>query len=364
MAEALCDICYQVFSLDRFWFSTCGHGFCETCTTSLEKTRTCPSCREPRKKANIHKIYFTLPEEQENAIDVQSQSQTLARSMTNIHPSSTLSSVDRVVEGLKKFSGKLGVDAETASNLLGVAKDMEERLRPIFFQFQLERDEKRTLQEKVNLWQHRVTQVEASEVEVAKLKKELERAKRANQGMAAENCRLTKRLEAEVTESEKLRKDVIDERRLNKERDGLVQQLERELENAGKLAGLTNKKLKVLARSSNRTPVANSADNSLIVEPAVLECSSSVSLHGNDHDQLHKGHSMKWESFLKTMTKQGFAYDHNSSGSSVCFVPLDSTKRSIAFHKPHPDNIIGPVLLKEFNKKFRKYYGRDLVNFQ
>ncbi|KAJ4493318.1 hypothetical protein C8R41DRAFT_326058 [Lentinula lateritia] len=340
MAEALCDICYQVFSLDRFWFSTCGHGFCETCTTSLEKTRTCPSCREPRKKANIHKIYFTLPEEQENAIDVQSQSQTLARSMTNIHPSSTLSSVDRVVEGLKKFSGKLGVDAETASNLLGVAKDMEERLRPIFFQFQLERDEKRTLQEKVNLWQHRVTQVEASEVEVAKLKKELERAKRANQGMAAENCRLTKRLEAEVTESEKLRKDVIDERRLNKERDGLVQQLERELENAGKLAGLTNKKLKVLARSSNRTPVANSADNSLI------------------------GHSMKWESFLKTMTKQGFAYDHNSSGSSVCFVPLDSTKRSIAFHKPHPDNIIGPVLLKEFNKKFRKYYGRDLVNFQ
>lgn len=194
---------------------------------------------------------------------------------------------------------------------------MEERLRPIFFQFQLERDEKRTLQEKVNLWQHRVTQVEASEVEVAKLKKELERAKRANQGMAAENCRLTKRLEAEVTESEKLRKDVIDERRLNKERDGLVQQLERELENAGKLvrhkrsrfsrsliseqAGLTNKKLKVLARSSNRTPVANSADNSLIVEPAVLECSSSVSLHGNDHDQLHKGHSMKWESFLKVV---------------------------------------------------------------
>ncbi|KAJ3869854.1 hypothetical protein EV359DRAFT_59466 [Lentinula novae-zelandiae] len=261
MAEALCDICYQVFSLDGFWFSTCG-----------------------RKKANIHKIYFTLPEEQENAINVQSQSQTLARSMTNIHPSSTLSSVDKVVEGLKKFSGKLGVDAETASKLLGVAKDMEERLRPIFFQLQLERDEKRTLQEKV-----------------ARLKKELERAKRANQGMAAENCRLTKRLEAEVTESEKLRKDVIDERRLNKERDGLVQQLERELENAGKLAGLTNKKLKVLARSSNRMPVANSADDSLIVEPAVLECSSSVSLHGNDHDQLHKGHSMKWESFLKVV---------------------------------------------------------------
>ncbi|KAH7880062.1 uncharacterized protein C8R40DRAFT_1084234 [Lentinula edodes] len=292
MAEALCDICYQVFSLDGFWFSTCGHGFCETCTTSLDKTRTCPTCREPRKKANIHKIYFTLPEEQENAIDVQSQAQALARSMANIHSSSTSSSIDRVVDGLKKFSGRLEVDAETASKLLGVAKDMKDRLQPIFFQLQLERDEKRNLQQKVNLWQHRVTQVEASEVEVARLKKELENAKRAKLGMVAENCRLTKRLEAEVTESEKLRKDVIDERRLTKERDELVQQLERELENAGKQAGLTNKKLKVLARSSNRMPAANSADDSLIVEPAVLECSSSVPPYGNDLDQQGSFHEM------------------------------------------------------------------------
>ncbi|KAJ3809068.1 hypothetical protein F5876DRAFT_66780 [Lentinula aff. lateritia] len=304
MAEALCDICYQVFALDSFWFSTCGHGFCETCTTSLDKTRTCPSCRQPRKKANIHKVYFTLPEEQESAIDVRSQTEALARSMINIHSSSTLSSVDRAVDGLKKLSGLLKVDAETASKLLGVAKDMEERLRPIFFQLQLERDEKYTLQEKVNLWQHRITQVEASEVEVARLKKELERAKRATQAIVAENCRLTKQLEAEVTESEKLRKDVIDERRLTKERDELVQQLERELEDAGKQACLANKKLKVLPRSSNRIPVADIADDSLIVESAVLNVSSTVPLHGNDLDQRHKGHSMKsmkWETFLKVV---------------------------------------------------------------
>ncbi|KAJ4475574.1 hypothetical protein J3R30DRAFT_3500665 [Lentinula aciculospora] len=344
MAKLLCEICYQARSLDNFLFSTCGHGFCTSCTTSLDKSRTCPSCRKPRKKADVHKLYFTLPEQ--DVIDVHSEAQSLIHSMTNIHTESTLSLTDKVTNGLKEAAKKSKMDADTASKLLEVAKNMEDNLRPIFFRLQLERDEKRALQEKVNLWQPRVIQVEALKAEVARSKQELESVIRANQRTIAKNNQLASQLEADRVEIEKLRKDVIDERRLYKERDELVQQLKRDLEYSRKQAVFLNKKLKVLAQSSssNRISAGNTADDTLIVKPAVL------------------GPSMKWETLVKAMVKQGFTVEHNHSGPSVRFDPPDPTKRSITFQKPHPDTTINPILLKEFNKKFRKYCGRDLFD--
>ncbi|KAF9058556.1 hypothetical protein BDP27DRAFT_1343361, partial [Rhodocollybia butyracea] len=167
--------------------------------------------------------------------------------------------------------GKLEADTEVASQLLEVARNMEERLIPIFFRMQLEQDEKRALQDKVNLWQPRIQQVEASTAEVAQLKRELEKAKRANETITRESGRLSAGLE---TELEGLRDQLLAERAISKEKDKLVEQLVLEQENLKKERKLAKLKLKALAQSSSsslRRLPSNGADDSLMVEPAARD---------------------------------------------------------------------------------------------
>ncbi|KAJ3891066.1 hypothetical protein GG344DRAFT_77269 [Lentinula edodes] len=76
-------------------------------------------------------------------------------------------------------------------------------------------------------------------------------------------------------------------------------------------------------------------------------------------DETQGKAGMKWDIFVKVLTDVGFKYVPSTAGSSVRFDPPSSKDRSISFHKPHPDSTIGPVLLKEFSKKLRRYYGWD-----
>ncbi|KAJ3766987.1 hypothetical protein FB446DRAFT_775815 [Lentinula raphanica] len=265
MAELLCEICYQVLSLENFWFSTCGHGYCGTCTASLKKSRTCPSCRKPRKKSDLHKIYFALPEQHEDAFGTISQSQIRATGNKNL--CATSSSLGDAIKGLKRLTGTMA-DGELAQKLHEVEKDLEQGFQVISYQLRLEQDEKRALQEKVNLWARRVAQTDKVDAQSKQLKEQLDKAIRANQTAITTNKELTRRLATEQNEIEQLRKDVIDERRWTKEREEQIHQLEQELEATKKQAKLTKKKLKHLARDSpNSAP--DSVDDTLIVDPAV-----------------------------------------------------------------------------------------------
>ncbi|EMD37569.1 hypothetical protein CERSUDRAFT_114203 [Gelatoporia subvermispora B] len=72
--------------------------------------------------------------------------------------------------------------------------------------------------------------------------------------------------------------------------------------------------------------------------------------------------SMRWDNFVKVMEGMGFKYDPSTAGSSVRFDPPDSRDVPITFHKrkrSHPDPTIHPVMLKEFRKKLKRYYGWD-----
>ncbi|KAG1731502.1 uncharacterized protein EDB91DRAFT_1058741 [Suillus paluster] len=73
--------------------------------------------------------------------------------------------------------------------------------------------------------------------------------------------------------------------------------------------------------------------------------------------------AMKWENFLKVMRDMGFEYDPSTAGSSVRFDPPNTGDRSITFHKPHPDPTLYPVMLKEFGKKLKDYYGWEEEDF-
>ncbi|KIK59184.1 hypothetical protein GYMLUDRAFT_685752 [Collybiopsis luxurians FD-317 M1] len=245
MVDFHCDICHENFPLDAFFFSTCGHGFCGTCTRSLGKYKQCPSCRQPRYKSQLHKLFITPAE---TAVDVERQAQSLMKLMTNLRPNSEYSSAQEVADGMKNMTGKLKNTNEAVANkLLSVAKDMQDRLLPIYFVMQLEHDEKRALRNKVDLWQPKITQVKASTAEVAKLTKELEKARRLQNQMLAQ-------LEKEWAENKKLRKDVVDERRRRKEMEVLVLELIEENENAAKRAKTAREVLRAFSKgsSSNR----------------------------------------------------------------------------------------------------------------
>ncbi|OCH91443.1 hypothetical protein OBBRIDRAFT_753183 [Obba rivulosa] len=69
--------------------------------------------------------------------------------------------------------------------------------------------------------------------------------------------------------------------------------------------------------------------------------------------------SMRWENFVKVMEGMGFKYDPSTAGSSVRFDPPDTRDIPITFHKPHPDSTIHPVMLKDFRKRLKRYYGWD-----
>ncbi|KAI0793177.1 hypothetical protein C8Q75DRAFT_547778 [Abortiporus biennis] len=83
----------------------------------------------------------------------------------------------------------------------------------------------------------------------------------------------------------------------------------------------------------------------------------------NTAEDEKKGAPMKWENFLKVMREMGFKYDPSTAGSSVRFDPPDPRDLPITFHKPHPDPTLYPVMLKNFGKRLKKYYGWSEEDF-
>ncbi|KIK59183.1 hypothetical protein GYMLUDRAFT_74700 [Collybiopsis luxurians FD-317 M1] len=121
---------------------------------------------------------------------------------------------------------------------------MQDRLLPIYSVMQLEQDEKRALQDKVDRWQSKISEVRASAAEVKKLTEELEKAERVE-------SQLSDQLEAEREENRKLRKDAVDQRRITKEMEAMVLRLLREKEDAAKRAKASREVLRALSKGSS-----------------------------------------------------------------------------------------------------------------
>ncbi|KIK59182.1 hypothetical protein GYMLUDRAFT_685774 [Collybiopsis luxurians FD-317 M1] len=109
MVNFLCDVCHENFPSDTFLFSPCGHGFCAACTRSLETHKQCPSCRKPRNKSQLHKLFITPAEE--SVVDIELQAQPLMKLMSNLRPNSEYSSAQEVAFRMKNLIRKLKNEA-------------------------------------------------------------------------------------------------------------------------------------------------------------------------------------------------------------------------------------------------------------
>ncbi|KAF8858232.1 hypothetical protein BDZ45DRAFT_786060 [Acephala macrosclerotiorum] len=111
-------------------------------------------------------------------------------------------------------------------------------------------------------------------------------------------------------------------------------------------------------------PAANQLDPTpkVPVKKSALEIFTSLFPNRNGGSK-----SVLWDSFVDAMAKVGFM-SRRSGGSAVTFEPSGGSKwygqGSIAFHRPHPDSKIDPVMLHSIGKRMKKWFGWGKETFE
>ncbi|KIK62926.1 hypothetical protein GYMLUDRAFT_242014 [Collybiopsis luxurians FD-317 M1] len=78
-------------------------------------------------------------------------------------------------------------------------------------------------------------------------------------------------------------------------------------------------------------------------------------------DAPKKG-QVRWEDFEKAMKRVGFDVVQ-TAGSSVRFDPPAKMARPISFHRPHPDSLLNPVMIKWIGSRLNRCYGWTTATF-
>ncbi|KAF7337056.1 hypothetical protein MVEN_02142800 [Mycena venus] len=76
---------------------------------------------------------------------------------------------------------------------------------------------------------------------------------------------------------------------------------------------------------------------------------------------LKKG-QIRWDVFEKAMKRVGFSVCQ-TAGSSVRFDPPAKNARPITFHRPHPDSLLTPLLIKWIGARLNRNYGWTISTF-
>ena len=71
--------------------------------------------------------------------------------------------------------------------------------------------------------------------------------------------------------------------------------------------------------------------------------------------------SVDWDAFVQSMDKAGF-FAKNGGGSIVTFERV-SGEGKIAFHRPHPEPKIDPVMLQSMGRRMNKWFGWTRESF-
>ncbi|KIY46473.1 hypothetical protein FISHEDRAFT_75599 [Fistulina hepatica ATCC 64428] len=83
----------------------------------------------------------------------------------------------------------------------------------------------------------------------------------------------------------------------------------------------------------------------------------------NDESVDQKKGQVRWGDFEKAMRRVGFDVVQ-TTGSSVRFDPPAKTARPISFHRPHPDSILDPHMIKWVGARLNRCYGWTTATFE
>ncbi|KAJ7494392.1 hypothetical protein B0H11DRAFT_2004453 [Mycena galericulata] len=258
-----CDVCFESYTLDLFRFlPACGHGLCIVCTEKTHEKRNCAICRHPKGFQEPVQIYLTFAVESTPADKARSVIDNLAR----IGPESIPMSVQKAGRKIRHVVRDVNLEEGVARELLEAAKNLDERVFPLFMELDLANDKVATLTAKVdNLRQ----QLKAADDQISQLRRALTESRgetwaalataEKNKGVAlterAENARLSRAVQRQLTESSAKEEENTLLRSKLTRRDNRISLLER--------------KLKVLSRTVKQPhpkPDANDPDESLQID--------------------------------------------------------------------------------------------------
>ncbi|KAJ7611718.1 hypothetical protein FB45DRAFT_315057 [Roridomyces roridus] len=257
-----CDVCFEAYSLEMFRFlPSCGHGLCIVCSEKTQQKRNCAICRHPKGPQEPIQIYLTLA-------DPVDKAHSVVDSLARIGPDSLPISVQKAGRKIRKVVRDVEPEDDVMKELLAAAKNLDERVFPLFMDLDLANDKIANLTCEIDTLRAQLKAAEAKDDDIKQLQSSLADSRaetrahlataEKNKGVAlkerAENAKLGRAVTRHLSElSEKQEENAVLRAKLTR-RDTRISLLE--------------KKLKVVSRTKQplKGDKSNDPDESLQVE--------------------------------------------------------------------------------------------------
>ncbi|KAJ7932685.1 hypothetical protein B0H13DRAFT_767418 [Mycena leptocephala] len=186
-----CDVCFEAYSLDMFRFlPICGHGLCIVCSEQTLTKPNCVICRQPKRSLEPVQIFLTFAE-----TSPSDKAHSVVENLNRIGPDSMPISVQKAGRKIRHVLRDIEPEDEVAvspesntatqllsaepaqQELLDAAKNLDERIYPLFLELDLANDTIATLNVEIQELRRQLKVAAFQEAEMKQLRRSLTEAK-------------------------------------------------------------------------------------------------------------------------------------------------------------------------------------------
>ncbi|KAJ6606171.1 hypothetical protein DFH09DRAFT_1269233 [Mycena vulgaris] len=265
-AKVRCDVCFESYGLDMFRFlPACGHGLCIACSQKTHSKPKCAICRHPKGFQEPIQIFLTFA-----ASNPADKAHAVVENLARIGAESMPISVQKAGRKIRHAMRDLDPGDEVARDLLAAAKNLDERIYPLFLELDLANDRIAALIAQIEELRQQLKVAESREDEMKRLRRTLaeansdyrtalsvaDKTKDAALKERAENSKLSRTVQRQLSEmSAKDEQNTVLRAKLTR-RDNRISLLEKKL----KLLSRTVKHPKPEANDPGRVPADRQLD--------------------------------------------------------------------------------------------------------
>ncbi|KAJ6551360.1 hypothetical protein B0H19DRAFT_1157341 [Mycena capillaripes] len=281
-AKIRCDVCFESYTIDMFRFlPTCGkppavdlilsltkhawftgHGLCIVCSEKTHTKRNCVICRHPKGSQDSVQIFLTFAE-----TSPTDKARSVAENLSRIGPDSMPISVQKAGKKIRRALRDIEPEDEVARELLDAARNLDERIYPLFVELDLANTQVAALTAEIEELRQQLQVAASREEETRQLRRSLAEAKNhynAAIALAKETQdAVLKKQDDNSRLSRTIQRQLSDMSKKEEEKDLLRAKLSRR----DNRISLLEKKLKLLSRTvKHPKPDTNDPDESLQID--------------------------------------------------------------------------------------------------
>ncbi|KAJ6630259.1 hypothetical protein B0H10DRAFT_1774771, partial [Mycena sp. CBHHK59/15] len=225
-----------------------GHGLCIVCSERTHSKPRCAICRHPKGSLEPVQIYLTFGES-----TPADKAKSVADNLGRIDADSLPVSVQKAGRKIRHVMRDIQPDDAIARELLDAAKNLDERIYPLFLELDLANDRIAALNAEIQELRRQLTAAESRADEIKQIRRTLAETKECVLKEQGQNSRLSRTVQRQLADLE------------TKEQENT--QLLAKVTKREKRILLLEKKLKILSRvAKHPKPDADDPDESLQVE--------------------------------------------------------------------------------------------------